>query len=90
MANYYGASIEPVTYLPPNKTKDSRGSWGHVGPMEFSVEVSNIEKAYEELQKKDIRFLCPPQTIELPSGCWKYAYLDEPDKNYVSLIEARY
>lgn len=90
MANYYGGLIELVTYLPPNKSKDSRGSWGHRGPMEFGVGVSNLEKACEELQKKGIRFLSPPQTIEVPSGQWKYVYVVEPDNNYVSLIEPRY
>jgi catechol 2,3-dioxygenase-like lactoylglutathione lyase family enzyme len=86
-ANYYGAAVELVEQTPPSK--DLRGSWGHVGPMEFAVGVSNLEKAYEELQKDGIGFLCPPQTIKLSSGEWKYAYLVDPDNLYVSLIEAR-
>jgi len=88
LANYYGASIEPVEHFPPSL--DLRGSWGHLGPMEFAVGVSNIEKAYEELQRKGINFLSPPQTVEVSSGQWKYAYIVEPDNLYASLIEARY
>jgi len=90
IANYYGAWIEPIQLLPPDKPTPFTKGWGHLGPMEFAVGVSNIEKAYEELQKKGIKFLCPPQTIEVPSGQWKYAYVAEPDNLYVSLIEPRY
>jgi catechol 2,3-dioxygenase-like lactoylglutathione lyase family enzyme len=90
IANYYGAWIEPVQLLPPYKPTAFKKSWGHLGSMEFAVGVSNIEKAYEELQKKGIKFLSPPQTVEVPSGQWKYAYVVEPDNLYVSLIEPRY
>ena len=58
--------------------------------MEFAIGVSNLEKAYKELREKGIEFLSPPHAVEYSWGQWKYAYLDEPDKNYVSLIEARY
>jgi len=88
MANYYGATIEPCQHFPPSK--DLRGSWGHLGPMEFAVGISNLDKAYEELQRKGIKFLSPPQTVEVSSGQWKYAYVVEPDNLYVSLIEPRY
>lgn len=88
VANYYGAWIEPIEHFP--EVKDLRGSWGHLGPMEFSVGVSNIEKAYEELQKKGIKFLSPPQTLEVSSGQLKYVYVVEPDNLCISLIEARY
>ena len=89
VANYYGAWIEPIQLLPPHKPKASKEGWGHLGSMEFGVGVSNIEKAYDELQKKGMEFLCPPQTVEVSSGQWKYAYVIEPDGLYVSLIEPR-
>lgn len=88
MYNYYGGGIEPVEHFPPSK--DLRGSWGHLGAMEFAIGVSNLEKACEELRKKSIELLSPPQTIEVSSGQWKYVYIAEPDYNYVSLVEARY
>ncbi len=31
-----------------------------------------------------------PQTVDVGSGEWRYAYFAEPDGNYVSLVEARY
>lgn len=90
MANYYGAWIEAIQFGAPDKPTPFNKGWGHLGPMEFAVEVTNIEKAYEELQERGIKFLCPPQTVEVSSGYWKYAYVVEPDNLYVSLIEPRY
>ncbi|HEY93943.1 MAG TPA: VOC family protein [Dehalococcoidia bacterium] len=90
MANYHGAWIEAIQFGTPDKPQPFDKGWGHLGPMEFAVEVTNLEKAYEELQEKNIKFLCPPQTVEVPSGSWKYAYVAEPDNLYVSLVEPRY
>jgi len=55
--------------------------------MEFVVEVTNLEKAYEVLQKKGVIFLCPLQMIEIPSRSWKYAYGAELGNLYISLVE---
>jgi catechol 2,3-dioxygenase-like lactoylglutathione lyase family enzyme len=88
LLNYHGCGIEPVQNFP--STKDLRGAWGHLGPMEFAIGVNNLEKACEELNKKGIELLCDPQSIDVSSGEWKYAYIVEPDNNYVSLVEARF
>ncbi|MFC1938718.1 VOC family protein [Chloroflexota bacterium] len=90
LANYYGAWIEPLQLLPPHKPSPYRGTCMHLGPMEFAIEVTNLEKAYEELPGKGIKFLSPPQTVEVSSGQWKYAYIAEPDNLAVSLVEPRY
>ena len=90
LANFYGAWVEPVQLLPPYKPAPFKKAWGHLGAMEFSVGVTNLEKACKELQRKGIGFLCPPQTVEVSSGQWKYAYITEPDNLYVSLVEPRY
>ena len=50
LANYYGAWIEPVEHSPPSK--DLRDMREHLGPMDFAIGVTNLEKTYEELQKK--------------------------------------
>ncbi|UCD08243.1 MAG: VOC family protein [Dehalococcoidales bacterium] len=90
MANYHGAWIEAIQFGAPDKPEPYIKGWGHLGPMEFAVEVTNLEKAYEELQEKSIKFLCPPQRVEVPSGSWNYAYVTEPDNLYVSLVEPRF
>lgn len=80
--------IEIFQHLPPYKPPTTGAHWGDIGHMEFAIDVSNIEKAYDELQRKGAKFLCPPQSIDLPpSGEWKYAYLAEPNGLNVSLVE---
>jgi len=88
LANYLGAGIEPVQQIP--RVKDLRGSWGHLGPMEFAIGVTNMEKAYEELTREGIHFVGTPQSLEGRQGELKYVYLVEPDNLYVSLVETRY
>ena len=36
-----GAAIEPVVLDPPGH--DCRGEWGHLGPMDFGIRVTNID-----------------------------------------------
>lgn len=88
LANYYGAGAELVKHTP--KSKDLRGTWGHLGPMDFAITVTNLEKACDYMQKVGIGLLGSPQLVEVPTGQWKYVFIAEPDGLYVSLIEARF
>lgn len=88
--NYHGAWIEPIQLATTPQPRPARESWGHLGAMEFGIGVTNIDKAYKELQAKGYSFLSAPQTVKLESGEWKYAYIVEPDGIHVSLIEQRY
>lgn len=83
-----GAGIEPVRLTP--QAPDARGEWGHVGPMEFAVGVSNLEQAVARLTAAGVTFLSEVQSVDVGTGEHRYAYLREPDGNYVSLMEARY
>ncbi len=83
-----GAGIEPCRLTPLGP--DCRGEWGHLGPMEFAVGVSNLDSALNELQSGGVEVLGEPQAVDVGAGEWRYAYLAEPDGNYVSLVEARY
>ena len=87
---YQGGMVEIIHLLSPYelKPKPSTVKWGHVGTMEFGIGVSNIEKVYDELQKKGVQFKCPPQTVSFPPiGEWKYVYMVEPDDHFVSIVE---
>lgn len=88
VAGFGGAWIEPIQDYPPSRKIGN--NWGRLGPMEFAVGVSDIEKAYTELQKKGIKFLNSPQTMEVSCGQLKYAYMVAPDNLCVSLVEPRY
>lgn len=83
-----GAGIEPVRLHP--ETLDRRGEWGHLGPMDFAIEVSNLEKAHAQLRRAGLEFHTEPQLVDVGSGEWRYAYFRDPDGLYVSLVEARY
>ena len=86
--NPYGAGLEPVQHDPPSP--DMRGDWGHVGPMEFGVGVTNLDGALEQLAADGIETHSGPQTIEVDGGTWRYAYVVDPDGLYVYLTEGRY
>ena len=83
-----GAGIEPVRLHP--ETVDRRGEWGHVGPMEFAIGVSNLDKAHEHLRRTGLEFHSEPQLVDVGVGEWRFAYFQDPDGLYVSLVEARY
>ena len=83
-----GGGIEPCKLTPLGP--DCRGEWGHLGPMEFAVGVSNLERACDHLRGAGIALLGEPQSIDVGTGEWRYAYLVDPDGLYVSLVEPRY
>jgi catechol 2,3-dioxygenase-like lactoylglutathione lyase family enzyme len=83
-----GAAIEPCRLTPLGP--DCRGDWGHLGPMEFAIGVSNLEAALPALRAGGAAAVGEPQQVEVEGGEWRYAYFAEPDGNYVSLVEARY
>ncbi|HZO97575.1 MAG TPA: VOC family protein [Gaiellaceae bacterium] len=84
-----GAGIEPVVLDPPGP--DCRGAWGHAGPFEFAVGVSNLERGLARLRDLGAEPKGEPVTIDLGGGReWRYAYFRDPDDLYVSLVEPRY
>lgn len=83
-----GAGIEPVRLHPD--TLDCRGAWGHRGPMEFAIGVTNLGRAFDQLRAAGVGFRGDPQTLDVGTGEWRYAYIDDPDGLYVSLVEPRY
>jgi catechol 2,3-dioxygenase-like lactoylglutathione lyase family enzyme len=83
-----GAGIEPCRLTPLGP--DCRGEWGHLGAMEFAIGVSNLERACEALHTAGVGLLGKPQTLDVGTGEWRYAYLIDPDGLYVSLVEPRF
>ena len=88
--NYYGAWIEPIQLMTHPEPRPSRKGWGHLGPMEFAIRVTNIMKAYDYLRSKEFQFYSEPVRVNVDNGEWWYVYLREPDGLYVSLVEPRY
>lgn len=88
MLSAQGAGIEPCRLTPLGP--DCRGEWGHLGPMEFAVGVSNLERACDRLREAGVELLGEPHRVDVGTGEWRYAYLADPDGLYVSLVEPRY
>src|SRR6476620_3713194 len=74
-----GAAIEPVVLDPPGH--DCRGTWGHLGPMDFAVRVGNIDLAAAQLREWRVAVHGAPQSVDVGTGEWRYAYFAEPDGN---------
>lgn len=83
-----GAAIEPCVLDPPGH--DCRGEWGHLGPMDFGVRVGNLDAAAAALAAEGVQLHGPLQSVDVGTGEWRYVYIQEPDGNYVQLVEARY
>jgi catechol 2,3-dioxygenase-like lactoylglutathione lyase family enzyme len=82
-----GAGIEPVVLDPEGP--DLRGEWGHIGPFEFAVGVTSLERGLAELRDLGV-VTGEPVTLDVGSGEWRYAPLRDPDDLYVTLVEPRY
>lgn len=83
-----GAGIEPVRLTP--LYEDCRGEWGHVGPMEFGIGVTNLQRACDKLKSLGIEMHSDPQSLDVGTGLYKYVYFKDPDDQYVSLVETSY
>jgi len=83
-----GAGIEPVRLTP--LYEDCRGEWGHVGPMEFGIGVTNLRRACDKLKSLGIEMHSDPQSLDVGTGSYKYVYFKDPDNQYVSLVETSY
>ena len=57
-----GAAIEPVVLDPAGH--DCRGEWGHLGPMDFGVRVSNLDAAVADLRADGIEVHGAPVAID--------------------------
>jgi catechol 2,3-dioxygenase-like lactoylglutathione lyase family enzyme len=82
-----GAGIEPVVLDPEGP--DLRGEWGHIGPFEFAVGVTSLERGLAELRDLGVE-TGDPVTLDVGSGEWRYASFRDPDDLYVTLVEPRY
>jgi len=82
-----GASIEPVQLVP--ETRDCRGVWGHMGPMEYAVGVTNIDHLYATLKNTGFTFKSEPVSIKSNGRELNYVYFKDPDDLYACFVEAR-
>jgi catechol 2,3-dioxygenase-like lactoylglutathione lyase family enzyme len=87
MLSSQGAAIEPVVLDPEGP--DCRGEWGHIGPFDFAVGVTSLERGLDALRGMGVE-TAEPVALDVGSGEWRYASFRDPDDLYVTLVEARY
>lgn len=68
---------------PPGKPYPPDVPYAEVGRGHICFEVENIYKAYQELEGKGIKFICPPQ--EFPE--LKMFYFEDPGGNRIEFVE---
>jgi catechol 2,3-dioxygenase-like lactoylglutathione lyase family enzyme len=83
-----GAGIEPVVLDPEGP--DCRGAWGHIGPFDFAIGVTSLERGLAELRAFGVD-VGETVTIDVADGGqWRYVPFRDPDDLYVTLVEPRY
>ncbi len=87
MLSSQGAGIEPVVLDPEGP--DCRGEWGHIGPFDFAVGVTSLERGLDALRGMGVE-TGEPVTLDVGGGEWRYASFRDPDDLHVTLVEARY
>jgi catechol 2,3-dioxygenase-like lactoylglutathione lyase family enzyme len=88
LTNPYGGALEPVQHFPPSP--DMRGEWGHLGTFEFAVGSRCLERSLDHLAAAGVKLVGDPAEVDLGGGAsWRYAYLRDPDENYVCVTEVR-
>ncbi|TAK37183.1 MAG: VOC family protein [Chloroflexota bacterium] len=80
-------SIEVWQYLEP-LGEDKRARPHDLGITHFGLVLTDLQKAYEELQSKGVRFNCPPQLV---SGGrmkgWSATYCYDPNGILLELMQ---
>lgn len=84
-----GGMLELIQFLQPKPPdRPAVRKFSDLGICEIALEVKNIDKLGQELEKKGVKFRYPPLTLELPRlGKVKFTHLLDPDGVQVELVE---
>ncbi|MBN9608389.1 MAG: hypothetical protein BGO26_19855 [Actinobacteria bacterium 69-20] len=84
----HGGNLEPVQHFPPSP--DMRGEWGRLGTFEFAIGSRCLERSLDFFDHIGVKLVDEPAQVDLGGGAtWRYAYLRDPDDNYVCVTEVR-
>ena len=82
------ATLELIEYINP-KAKAEGLKPCSVGTFHLSLEVDDIYKTIEELQKKGVEFTSAPNISGGEFEGWVWAYFKDPDGHQLELVENR-
>lgn len=86
-----GDEIELIQYMTP-KGKHIEANQQDVGNLHIAFYVDDIVKTYNDLVKKGVKFVTPPNELisEGPETGWRMCYFHDPDGVLLELVEQRY
>jgi len=81
------ALVEVTEYVNPKGRPHDRRPCD-VGEMHLAFKVKDVQKHYEELKSKGVKFNAPPSVIEEgPNKGWIWTYFKDPDGAQLELVE---
>jgi len=81
--------VELIQYVKP-KGKPFDRLPCDVGNMHIGLRVSDVDKVYEELKQKGVKFNSSPNKVtEGPLKGWTWVYLQDPDGATIEFVEER-
>ena len=82
-----GHNLELVQYMSPTGSQ-SQTNLNDMGASHLAFFVENIEKYYDTMSKKGLRFISAPATlVEDGKVVRKAAFCQDPDNNWLELVE---
>ncbi len=78
--------LELVYYLQP-KSPDTKIERHNIGAAHVCFNVKGLDKMYEELSKKGVKFAAPLVTRETPTATVRICYGQDPEGNWLEFIE---
>jgi catechol 2,3-dioxygenase-like lactoylglutathione lyase family enzyme len=88
--------IDLLQWIKPVPVGKPHGKMNHVGIPRVALSVDNIDKAYKNLKAKGVKFISPPQLIDLKREAIglksvqkpiRFAVCWDPDGNAIELVE---
>src|SRR5215469_12102532 len=81
--------LDVEQWLVPEAVSGSYPSCNHIGICRIALQVTDIDKTYNDLKAKGVRFLSPPQTLSIPDiDSFKLCCLRDPDGIVLELVQA--
>lgn len=78
--------LELIQYLNPKGKESDLNPWDR-GAQHTAFEVVGIRKMYEDLKKKGVNFLSPPQDFKDKNTDVTWVYFKDPDGGLIELME---
>jgi glyoxylase I family protein len=81
--------LDVEQWIEPAITGTAYPACSNVGIGRIALKVTGIEQVYDDLVTKGVKFLSPPQTLNIPGfDAFKFCCFKDPDDITLELVEA--